>query len=311
MTYHFKKAVREQTSVLVALAGPSGSGKTFSAIRFAKGLTAGRIAVIDTEAGRALHYADTFDFDHVEIKPPFSPESYTAAIEAAEAAGYEAIIVDSMSHEWAGEGGCQDLHDEAVERMSGGDARKAERVNVGAWREPKMAHKRMISRLLQCRSHLIFCLRAEEKIKMQKDQAGKMQIVPVGFQPICEKNFMYEMTVSFLMLAEHPGIPQPIKLQEQHKPFFDLSKPLDEESGKRLAAWAGGKAKSNGKATGPTATLIDITEYVARHDIAPVAVTNEVRKLGAEKAKDLSPEQLATLLGKLKSMVEPSEVTNG
>ena len=237
MNYTFRKAVRTNTSTLIALAGPSGSGKTYSAIRLARGIVGekGKLVLIDTEAGRSLHYADKFDFDHLELKPPFSPENYATAVVAAEEAGYHAIIIDSMSHEWAGDGGCQDMHDEAHEKLGNTEA-----TNILAWRDAKLDHKRMVSRFLQSRSHLIFCLRAEEKIKFQKDERGKTQIVPQGWMPICEKNFMYEMTVSFMLHDDKPGYGKSIKLQEQHKPFFDLTKPLDEAAGAKLAQWANG-----------------------------------------------------------------------
>lgn len=110
MSFTFRPAVREQTSLLLALAGASGSGKTYSAMLFARGLAGpdGRIAVIDTEAGRALHYADQFRFDHADLAPPFTPARYQEAIVAAEDAGYGVIVIDSMSHEYAGEGGIQE-----------------------------------------------------------------------------------------------------------------------------------------------------------------------------------------------------------
>ena len=240
MSYQFRKAVRTNTSTLIALAGSSGSGKTYSALRLARGLAGptGKIAVLDTEAGRALHYADQHDFDHCDLKPPFSPETYRDAIEVAEGSGYHVIVVDSMSHEWAGDGGCQDLHDEEHTRLGGTD-----QTNVLAWRKPKLEHKRMMSRLLQCRAHLIFALRAEEKIKFIKDpKTGKTAIVAAGWQPICEKNFMYEMTVSFMLHDDRPGVGLPIKLQEQHKICFPSLQLLDESAGQRLAAWASGGA---------------------------------------------------------------------
>lgn len=256
MTYTFRKAVRSNTSILLALAGASGSGKSYSAIRVARGLVGpkGRVAVIDTEAGRALHYADRFEFDHLDMKPPFSPDAYKGAIVAAEEAGYGAIVIDSMSHEWAGDGGCQDIHDESHRRMGGSDA-----TSVLAWRDAKTAHKKLISRLLQSRSHLIFCLRCEEKIKFSKNAQGKTVIEPAGWMPICEKNFMYEMTVSFLLLDAKPGVGQPIKLQEQHKPCFNLNGHLDEEAGHKLAAWAaGGVTKPEGALGGmPTPPLTE------------------------------------------------------
>lgn len=238
MSYTFRKAVRADTTVLIALAGPSGGGKTFSALRLARGIVGpkDKIAMIDTEAGRALHYSDQFSFDYLDMKPPFSPENYAKAVVAAEEAGYHAIIVDSMSHEWNGDGGCQDMHDAAHEKLG-----NTEQTNILAWRDAKLDHKRMMARFLQTRSHLIFCLRAEEKIKFTKDQqTGKMKIEPAGWMPLCEKNFMYEMTASFMLLDDRPGIGRPIKLQEQMKPFFNPKEFINEHAGEQLAKWAAG-----------------------------------------------------------------------
>jgi len=293
MSYTFRKAVRTNTSTLIALAGPSGSGKTYSAIRLARGLVGpkGKMVLIDTEAGRALHYADTFDFDHLELQPPFSPENYWKAIDAADKAGYHAIIIDSMSHEWAGDGGCQDIHDAAHERLGGDPA-----TSVLAWRDAKLDHKRMMTHLLQLHSHLLFCLRAEEKIKFEKDKSGKMQIVPQGWMPICEKNFMYEMTVSFLFTDEKPGYGRPVKLQEQHKPFFNLEKPIDEQAGGRLAEWAsGGKPRrEDGASTGER----DTPPKTQQSSDAPAPSHAEAdRQIAASDAKAEWKRQLNSFYG--------------
>jgi hypothetical protein len=240
--YVFKKAVREEVGLLIGLIGPSGGGKTYSAMRIASGIVGkgNRFAVIDTEARRALHYAEMFDFDHLEIHAPFRPDTYAKAIKAADDAGYKAIVVDSASHEWAGEGGILDWQEEELTRMAGDDYKKRDACKMAAWIKPKMSHKQMTQKLLQTKAHLILCFRAEEKVKMEKDPQGKMQIVPQGFQPICSKEMPYELTVSFLLLPDKPGIPQPIKLQEQHKAIFPLNRLLDENSGKAVSEWAKG-----------------------------------------------------------------------
>lgn len=247
MSFQFKPAIREQVGLLIGLAGGTGSGKTFSAMRMASGICGDKpFAVIDTEAGRAKHYADQFRFDHGDLAPPFTPEHYAEAILAADAARYPCIVVDSMSHEWAGEGGVLEMQEDELERMAGNDWDKRERVKMAAWIKPKMQHKKMVQRLLQVRAHLILCFRAEEKIEMVRED-GKMKIVPKvsltginGWIPVCEKNLPFELTTSFLLTADAPGMPKPIKLQQQHKPMFPLDKPIDEESGKRVAAWAAG-----------------------------------------------------------------------
>jgi hypothetical protein len=123
----FKPAVREAVGLWIQLVGGSGSGKTFSALRMASGIAGDkRFAFIDTENRRGLHYADQFKFDHADLRAPFRPEAYLEAIRAADEAGYPVIVIDSMSHEWAGDGGVLDWHEEEVDRMAGTDWKKRE-----------------------------------------------------------------------------------------------------------------------------------------------------------------------------------------
>lgn len=246
-TFTFRKAVREQVGLLIGIAGESGSGKTYSALRLATGLAGGKtFALIDTEAGRAKHYASEFEFDHGDLRAPFRPEAYSQAIDAADQAGYPVIVVDSMSHVWAGDGGVLDWQEDELDRMAGDDWKKREACKMAAWIKPKMSHKRMVQKLLQVRAHLILCFRSEPKVEIVRED-GKAKIVPKqsitgldGWIPVCEKNLPYELTASFLMHASNPGVPRPIKLQAQHKPFVDLGSPITEETGKALAAWAAG-----------------------------------------------------------------------
>ena len=247
MTIQFKPAVREQISLIIGLAGGTGSGKTKTAMRLATGMSGGkRFAVIDTETGRAKHYADEHQFDEGELNPPFRPQAYEEAILAA-AESYPVVVVDSFSHEWAGEGGILDWQEEELTRMAGNDWQRRESCKMAAWIKPKMAHKHMVQRLLQVRAHLIICMRSEPKVEMVKDNNGKWQIQPKatltgldGWVPICEKNFPFELTASFLLTADQPGIPKPIKLEGQHRPFFPLDRQIDETAGQRLAEWAAG-----------------------------------------------------------------------
>jgi len=248
MAFTFRPAARENVGLLIGLSGGTGSGKTYSAFRLAHGIAGDQpFAVIDTEAGRAKHYADRFRFDHGDLKPPFRPDRYAEAIKAADDAKYSVIVADSMSHEWAGEGGILDWQEDELERMAKDDARKRETMKMAAWIKPKMAHKQFVQRLLQVRAHLILCFRAEPKIEMKRGADGRMEIVEKqsltglhGWIPICEKNLPYELTASFLLMADKPGVPQPIKLEHQHLDLFPEGKPITEECGARLAAWAKG-----------------------------------------------------------------------
>lgn len=255
-----KKAKRENEHGLFAFWGPTGCGKTKSALIFADGLVSGtkkRIGMVDTENGRGSHYANEHDFDVLNMIDPYTPERYLAAILKFEKEGYGACIVDSMSHEWNGEGGLEDIQNDAIVRMCTKDgvfdAAKAERLTAIAWKEPKRRHKRMLVRLLQRKMHIIFCLRAEQKVKFvkTKKQASNgntyeaNEIVDAGFLPICEKGFMFEMTLSAKMLAKDsggiPGVPIFSKIEGQHEIAFS-DKQIDVEAGALMAKWCRGES---------------------------------------------------------------------
>ena len=323
-SFSFRPAVRENVGLLIGLIGASGSGKTYTAMRLASGISAGKpFALIDTEAGRAKHYADAFRFDHGDLAPPFSPEAYAEAIRAADKAGYPVIVVDSASHEHAGEGGILDMQEAEIERMAGSDWKKREAVRMASWIKPKMAHKKMVQQLLQVRAHLILCFRAEEKVEMIRDENGKMKVVPKqsptglhGWTPITEKNLPYELTCSMLLTADHPGHPKPIKLQAQHRGLFPLDQPINEESGKRLAEWACGGASpskstsppSSGTsaAAGPPVTRTDtLTELCAR---AGVTLAGLLAKAGVQHADELSDGDYAEALAMLRRRAAKREL---
>jgi hypothetical protein len=295
VAFTFRPAVREDVGLLVGLSGGTGSGKTYSAFRLAKGIAGDKpFAVIDTEASRAKHYADAFRFDHGDLKPPFRPSAYADAIHAADEAKYSVIVVDSMSHEWAGEDGILDWQEDELQRMAGDDYKKRESCKMAAWIKPKTAHKQMVQRLLQVRAHLILCFRAEPKIEMVRGADGKMEIREKqsltglhGWIPICEKNLPYELTASFLLMADKPGVPQPIKLQQQHRALFPLDEPITEASGMRLAAWAKG-----GAAAAPEAP-IDWTRRI--HEASTKAALQAVGKQLNAAKRTMPADELETL----------------
>jgi hypothetical protein len=308
MSFEFRPASRESIWLLVGFAGGTGSGKTYSAMRLAKGIAGDReFAVIDTEAGRAKHYAakdrnrprpGEFLFQHLDFSPPFSPDRYVNAVLAAEKAGFPCVVIDSVSHEHAGDGGLLDMQEDELTRMAGTDWKKRENSRMASWIKPKMEHKKFLSRLLQVRMHVIMCFRAEEKIEMVKVD-GKMKVQPkaslTGYQgwiPVCEKNLPFELTASFMFLAEKPGYPHPIKLQEQHKELFPLDKQITEDSGRNLVLWATGDEGQDVLEKIRTATTLEELEaagLLARS--VPQSMKAELREAYLSRKVELSGEE--------------------
>lgn len=203
-TLNIRKAVREGVRIVLGLYGVSGGGKTRTALEIAYGLTdfkAEKIGFLDAENGRGRIYSDCLkdeagiiqEFWIADLDPPFSPARYADAILEFQKHGIEVLIIDSGSHEYEGTGGVLEMR----EPLPGSFAK---RDNVA-----KAEHKKYMNVLLQSDMHVIVCLRAREKVlieKVQNPQTRKMETVysPQGIQAICEKNFLFEMTASMQIM---------------------------------------------------------------------------------------------------------------
>lgn len=247
MSEEFKDSDTQAASktLLIAVGGTTGSGKTESALRIARGIGGDNIGLIDTENRRALNKKDRYRFAHLDMQAPYSPEHFQSLIQKSIAAGHKVTIVDSWSAEWDEEGGLSDQAEIALERMSKGNSELASKLTGLAWKEPKRAHKAFMRWIRKTEHPVIFCLRAEPKIKYQKDEKGKTQVIDAGWLPITEKLFGYDMLIYALMMPENPGVPVHLKkLEPYFEPMFPIGKQVTEKSGQMLAAWASGAPKA-------------------------------------------------------------------
>ncbi len=182
----FTKAERKKSRLRLALCGVSGSGKTMSALMVAKGL-GGKTAVIDTENGSASLYSDRFDFDVLELEAPYTPERFIEAINAAENAGYDTVVIDSMSHEWVGSGGCLEINDLLGKTKFKGNS-------FGAWGETGSRHIKFLEKIVTSKIHII----ATVRMKNEHVQDGKTKKVhKVGMKYEMREDFEYEFTSVF------------------------------------------------------------------------------------------------------------------
>lgn len=297
-TFEDQPAVRSKTPLLIGLVSPSGAGKTFSALRLATGIqrvAGGDVFVIDTEARRALHYADKFNFRHVAFGAPFGPLDYLAAIAHCVKKGAKTIVIDSMSHEHEGPGGVLEMHEAELTRMAGTDYRKRQSMTMLAWHKPKSQRRQLINAMLQMDANFILCFRSKEKLKMVKGQEPEQ----LGWMPIAGQEFVFEMTLKCLFLPGGNGVPvlesnyegerAMIKVPDQFRSLFAQPRQMSEDLGEELARWAAGSAAP--AAVTPAGL---IASYASCSDPATWRSLEDSRKSVWTKTSKLEKEQLKT-----------------
>ena len=228
MTISIRKARRSATKVRVLLTSPSGGGKTFGALLLAKGL-GGRTVVIDTEEGSSDLYDELHEFDVIDLKPPFTPERYVEAISAAEAAGYEVIVVDSVTHCWSGKGGCLELVDDIAKAQFRGNTWSAFSVITPRWRA-------FVDAILRSSAHIICTGRSKTETAQVEDH-GKKKVAKLGMKLEARDGLEYEFTTVLDLV--HDGHYATVS-KDRTGIFSGDPKPITVETGKRLAEWLAG-----------------------------------------------------------------------
>jgi hypothetical protein len=317
MNHVITDGVRDDTSLIIGVCGASGSGKTVTAMRLATGLAGGEdIGFVDTEAGRARHYFPTpgdkrsasellrehlYRVKYLDLRPPYTPANIWSAINAVIDAGAKVVVVDSMSDEWEGEGGLHDMHYDEISRLARkpmADLQEWEltKYNFPAWNVPKSAHKtHLMKNLRQVRAHVIFCFRAEEKtaaVQVEENGRKKTAIVNAGWTPIAEKRMLFDMSISFIVTPDNPGVPLMRdgkavfgKLNPPFLQFFPEGQQVSEAVGAKLRQWARGESSSVQSTSSPAggAGTVESSQTVPAD---PSLLTAYHARLSGEAFKD-------------------------
>lgn len=224
MNFKIKKASRQIAKMRIGLFGPSGSGKTYSALRMAKGLVGdlSKVVVIDTENGSADLYSQLGGYSTLTLTAPFSPQRYIEAIKFCEQSEFELIIVDSISHEWEGVGGCLDIHSKLGGRFE-------------TWAKVTPLHNQFIAAIVQSNCHVITTGRSKIDYNFEgKKDGGKGKVEKIGLKTATREGFDYEMTVAFQLNQEHNATTDKDRtgLFVDPTPFL-----ITESTGEKIAEW--------------------------------------------------------------------------
>ena len=241
----FRKAERRKAKLRLAITGPAGSGKTWGALTLAQGL-GGSIAMIDTENGSGDLYADMCDYDVETLTAPYSVQKYLAAIHEAEQAGYDILIIDSLSHAWAGEGGLLDVHNQLTSSMKSGNS-------YAAWNKITPMHNKLIETMLASSCHIIATMRSKTDYAQLQNDKGRTEIRKVGLAPVQRDGMDYEFTVVFDLNMDHSVTVSKDRTGMFDRQIFSIS----QETGRTIRNWLN-------KGADPVMTPQDIKNTINR-----------------------------------------------
>ncbi len=195
-----RKAGPREFGISFGLAGPGGSGKTMTALMMIKAFCGDRpMGLIDTESGRGERYYKHFDYLYLELDPPYSPDRYIEAMVELQKAGVAGMVIDSGSHEWAGEGGVLEMH----ARETGGK----DSMNMVGWARVKPRHRRFIEFAKNNQLHVGITFRAVEKSKPNPNPKGKDdKILSLGYRPVTNEEASFEFDLFAMLAAGHEGM---------------------------------------------------------------------------------------------------------
>ena len=231
MALQIRKAERKQAKARVAFVGPSGTGKTYSSILFARGLAGpnGRILMVDTEHHSGELYSHLTDYDYAEIDPPYETEKYIEAIHVAEDNGYDVLILDSISHAWAGQGGLLEQQDTIANRSAN---------KFSAWGEITPKHQKFVEAILSADCHIIATMRSKTAYALIPDASGKTKPEKLGLAPVQRDGIDYEFSLVIDIDRSHTA-----QASKDRTGIFDtrIFCPSEAE-GAELKAWLEGGA---------------------------------------------------------------------
>lgn len=218
-----RKAERKKAKLRLGIAAPSGAGKTYSALLMAFGL-GGTIGLIDTEHGSGDLYANLGNYDIIPIEAPYTVSKYVQAIKAFEDAGYTTIIIDSLSHAWAGDGGLLDKQGKMADRGTN---------SFAAWRTITPEHNALVDAMLRSPCHIIATMRAKQEYVLETNDKGKQQPKKVGMAPVQREGMEYEFTVMLDVDMHHIASASKDRTSLFDGRFFKIG----HQTGKELLGW--------------------------------------------------------------------------
>lgn len=296
-----RKAQRKVTKARIGMTGPSGSGKTLSALLMAYGMTGDweKIGLVDTENRSADLYAETMkagvhipEFPKIDLDPPYTTEKYIEAIKAFEDYGVDVIIIDSLSHAWAGEGGLLEQKDTMSKSKN----------SFAAWGELTPKQNKMVEAILKSKCHIFVTMRSKTEYVLEANDKGKQVPRKIGMAPVQRDGLEYEFTLVMDLTADHIATVSKDRTGLFDGQYFTPSV----DSGKQLLEWL-----ESGEKLVSEETKAQIMEKWAQLGFEPDLVDAQTRKLFGSPLVNITDKQGKELIETLNDKLQPAETGEG
>jgi hypothetical protein len=273
MSFILKKASKQAKKLRILLSASSGSGKTYGSLLIANGITGdwSKICVIDTERDSASIYSDLGEFNTIPLDAPYTPERYIQAITVAEEAGMEVIIIDSITHEWSGSGGCLDMHN----RLGG---------KFQDWGIVTPKHNAFIDKMLRSSAHIIATVRRKEEYALTQSSNGRMQVEKMGMGEVQRDGINYEFDIVFEILNSNHYSKA---TKDRTRLFINKEEGvLTKETGEALKKWASQGRSELDDVMDLVRTCTTIDDLRSIHQNYPLVHDNIDYQIAKDKKKE-------------------------
>lgn len=309
MAMTFGKARREQVKIRVSVSGPAGSGKTMSSLLLAYGLVKAenpglseaelwdKICIIDTESGSGSLYVGTQvgttligEYNTIALTAPFEPAVFVDAIHMAEEHNMSVIIIDSLSHAWAGAGGALDQQGKIADRSGN---------SWSAWRTVTPQHNKLVDAMLQSSAHIIACMRAKMEYQQVVGDNGKKQIKAMGMGVVMKEGIEYEFGVSFMLDYNHVA-----NATKDRTGLFDGKLiTIDPSVGAQIHGWLASAKPAIENASNREIPAPQKADPASIPPVDPEQLQKAIEAVDALIKPLVTPENKAEITAKIKSIV--------
>jgi len=267
-----KQSKKQNVKLRLGLSGASGFGKSYSALLLAYGMTKdwSKIAVIDTENSSVSLYSDLGNFNVLDLNEPYSSERYIEAIKVCENANIEIIVIDSISHEWNGTGGCLETHQKYGGRFQD-------------WAKVTPRHQAFIDAILKSKCHIITTTRRKVDYSLDTGSNGRTKVVKHGTKEITREGFEYELTVNFELINDK----HLVNVSKDRIGLF-MNKPefiITSNTGERLLKWCNSASVSKEDIIEKINTSLSISELTKLYNEQPTYQQTLDKEFRVKKAQ--------------------------